>query len=249
MQTITKSRSTSTYFKFQEGDPKENLVGLFNQLIDLGNLYDLWGSSMKTVCQIFARALSGKPREKWSKIVKKQASFTDNNNNCKEFIKMCQTAASKILGMKAFRNQEAAMDNTMTLPSNKPFRDSIKQYFTMNKDMKYLGEEGKSYSVHTLNKQITKMLPLRVWMEYIMSNGEEQNTKEDILDAMESLDTFVKLTKMGNASEKAVSNKSNDGNQNLKKSNNKSNREANQGSINQQKSNPCGIHKGKHDWS
>jgi hypothetical protein len=141
---------------FQEGDPKVNLVSLFKQLIDLGNLCDLWGSSMKTLCQIFARALSGKPRKKWSEIVKKQASFTDNNNNGKEFIKMCQTAASKILGLKAFRNQEAAMDDTMTLPNNKPFRNSIEQYFTMNKDMKYLGEEGESYSVCTLNKQIIK---------------------------------------------------------------------------------------------
>jgi hypothetical protein len=80
---------------------------------------------MKTLCQIFARALSGKPGEKWSEIVKKQASFTDNNNNRKEFVKMCQTAASKILGLKAFRNQEAAMDDLMTLPNNKPFRNSI----------------------------------------------------------------------------------------------------------------------------
>jgi hypothetical protein len=136
---------------------------------------------MKTPCQIFARALSGKPREKWNEIVKKQASFTDNNNNCKEFVKMCQTAASKILGSKALRNQEAAMDDMMTLPNNKPFHNSNKQYFMMNKDMKYLGEEGKSYSVCTLNKQIIKMLPPRVRMEYIMSNGEEQNTKEDIL--------------------------------------------------------------------
>jgi hypothetical protein len=49
---------------FQEGDSKENLVSLFKQLINLGDLYDLWGSSMKTLCQIFARALSGKPRKK-----------------------------------------------------------------------------------------------------------------------------------------------------------------------------------------
>jgi hypothetical protein len=44
---------------------------------------------MKNLCQIFARALSGKPRKKWSEIVKKQASFTNDNNNRKEFIKMC----------------------------------------------------------------------------------------------------------------------------------------------------------------
>jgi hypothetical protein len=85
-------------------------------------------------------------------------------------------------------------------------------------------------------------------MEYIMSNGEEQNTKEDILDMMESLDTFVKLMKMVNASEKAVSNKRNGGNQNLKKSNGKSNSEANKRSNNQKK-NPCMTHEGKHDWS
>jgi hypothetical protein len=118
----------------------------------------------------------------------------------------------------------------------------------VNKDIKYLGEEGKSYSVCTLNKQIIKMLPPRVRMEYIMNNGEEQNTEEDILDMMESLDTFIKLMKMVNASKKAVSNKRNGGNQNLKKSNSKSNSEANERSNNQKK-NPCMIHKGKHDWS
>ncbi len=44
-------------------------------------------------------------------------------------------------------------------------------------------------------------------MEYIMNGGKTKDGKEDILDAMDSLDTFVKLTKMVNASEKANSNK------------------------------------------
>ncbi len=48
---------------FQEGDPKENLITLFKQVIDLGNLYDLWKDSFKTLCQVMARSLSGKPRE------------------------------------------------------------------------------------------------------------------------------------------------------------------------------------------
>ncbi len=88
-------------------------------------------------------------------------------------------------------------------------------------------------------------------MEYIMNGGETKDGKEDIPEAMDSLDTFVKLTKMVNASEKANSNK-NGGNQNKnskKKSNNKSNGEANHGSDNQQTSQPCKIHEGKHTWS
>jgi hypothetical protein len=32
---------------FQEGDPKENLVTLFKQVIDLGNLYYFWKGSFK----------------------------------------------------------------------------------------------------------------------------------------------------------------------------------------------------------
>jgi hypothetical protein len=68
---------------------------------------------------------------------------------------------------------------------------------------------------------------------------------------MDSLDTFVRLTEMVNASEKANSNK-NGGNKNensKKKSNNKSNGEANHGSNNQQTSQPCKIYEGKHTWS
>ncbi len=84
---------------FQEGDPMENLVTLFKQVIDLGNLYDLWKGSFKTLCQVLARSLSGKPQEKWNTSIKECT-----RNHCKEFIKMCQTAATKILGKNAFRN-------------------------------------------------------------------------------------------------------------------------------------------------
>ncbi len=46
-----------------------------------------------------------------------------------------------------------------------------------------------------------------------MNGGKTKDSEEDILEVMDSLDTFVKLNKMVNASEKANSNK-NGGNQN-----------------------------------
>ena len=187
---------------FQEGDPKENLINLFKQIIDLGDLYDLWKDSFKTLCQVMARSLSGKPREKWNASIQ-----APTRNHRQEFIKMCQSTATKILGKNAFRNQEEAMENTMTLPNGKLFRDSIEQYFTINNDMKYLGEKGESFTTRVINKQIVKMLPPKIRMEYIMSGGKTLDINEDILEAMEGLDTFVKLTKMVNASEKAISNK------------------------------------------
>ncbi len=110
-------------------------------------------------------------------------------------------------------------------------------------------KKGKSFTTCIINKQIIKMLPPRIRMEYIMNSGETKDDEEDILEAMDGLDTFVKLTKMVIASEKA--NSKNGGNQNentKKKSNSESNGKANQGRSNQ-KQNPCTIHEGKHDWS
>ncbi len=75
---------------FQQGDPNKNLVTLFKQVIDLGNLYDLWRCSFKTLCQVLARSLSGKPQEKWNASIKECM-----RNHCEEFIKMCQTAKPK----------------------------------------------------------------------------------------------------------------------------------------------------------
>jgi hypothetical protein len=106
---------------FQEGDPKKNLITLFKQVIDLSNLYDLWKGSFKTLCQVMARSLSGKPREKWNASI-----LQPTRNHCEEFIKMCQSAATKILGKNAFRNQEEVMENTMTLPKGKLYRDAVK---------------------------------------------------------------------------------------------------------------------------
>ncbi len=124
----------------------------------------------------------------------------------------------------------------MTVPNGKLYCNSIEQYFTINKDMKYLGEKGKSFTTCVINKQIIKMLPPRIRMEYIMNSGKTKDDKEDILEAMDSLDTFVKLTKMVKTSKKA--NSKNGGNKNKntkKKSNRKSNSKANQGSRNQKK--------------
>ncbi len=134
-----------------------------------------------------ARSLSGKPREKWIASI-----LQPLRNHRKEFIKMCQSAATKIVGKNAFRNQEEAMENTMTLLNGKLYRDAIERYFTINKDMKYLGEMGESFTTCVINKQILKMLPPRIRMEYIMNGGETKDGKEDILEAMDSLDTFVK---------------------------------------------------------
>jgi hypothetical protein len=43
---------------YQNGDVKECLILLYKQVIDLGDLYDYWGTSTKKFGQIVPRALS-----------------------------------------------------------------------------------------------------------------------------------------------------------------------------------------------
>ncbi len=70
------------------------------------------------------------------------------------------------------------MENVMTLPNGKLYRNSIERYFTINKDMKYFGEKGKSFMTCIINKQIIKMLPPRIRMECIINSGKPRMMKK-----------------------------------------------------------------------
>jgi hypothetical protein len=62
--------------------------------------------------------------------------------------------------------------------------------------MKFLGEDGKSFTMKELNKQIKKMLTLQMKLEYINLSGDTLNDKKAILaGAMDKLDTYAKINK------------------------------------------------------
>ncbi len=46
--------------------------------INLGDLYNYWGTSMKKLGQIVLRALSGEHRTKWNEIMSPQQDFISN---------------------------------------------------------------------------------------------------------------------------------------------------------------------------
>jgi hypothetical protein len=83
-----------------------------------------------------------------------QQTFTSNLSNRDIFINMCKKFSTEILGPNAFKDQETTMDKGMKLPNYKKLHDSIEQYATINKNMKFLREEGKSFIMRGLNKQI-----------------------------------------------------------------------------------------------
>ena len=94
-----------------------------------------------------------------------QQKFLSNLSNRDTFIDMCKKLSMEILGLNAFKDQETAMDEGMKLPNDKKLHDAIEQYMTINKNMKFLGEEGKSFTVRELNKQIKKMLTPQMRLE------------------------------------------------------------------------------------
>jgi hypothetical protein len=87
-----------------------------------------------------------------------QQKFLSNLSNRDTFINMCKKLSTEVLSPSAFKDQETDMDKRMKLPNDKKLHDAIKQYATINKNMRFLGEEGESLTMRELNKQIKKML-------------------------------------------------------------------------------------------
>jgi hypothetical protein len=115
--------------------------------IDLGDFYDYWGTSVKKLGQIVSRALSREHRTKWNESMSSQQDFISSLSNRDTFIDMCKKLSMEILGSNAFKDQETAMDKGVKLSNDKKLGDAKEQYATINENMKFLGEEGKSFTV------------------------------------------------------------------------------------------------------
>jgi hypothetical protein len=109
----TKSKFTLTSTK--NGDIKVCLILLYKQVINLGYLYDYWGTSMKKLGQIVLGALSGEHQTKWNEIMSSRQDFISNLSNRDTFINMCKKLSTEILGPNAFKDHKTAMDEGMKL--------------------------------------------------------------------------------------------------------------------------------------
>jgi hypothetical protein len=95
---------------YQNGDTKECLILLYKQVLDLGDLYDYWGTSIKKLGQVVSHALSREHQTKWNEIMVSQQTFTSNLSNRDTFIDTCKKLSTEILDPNAFKDQETAMD-------------------------------------------------------------------------------------------------------------------------------------------
>jgi hypothetical protein len=87
------------------------------------------------------------------------------------------------------------VDEGMKLPNDKKLHGAMVRYATINKKMKFLGEEGKSFTMRELKKQIKKMLTPQIRLEYVKLGGDTLKDKMFILAAMDKLDTYAKMNR------------------------------------------------------
>jgi hypothetical protein len=191
-----KEKKVKEYINiYQNGDTKECFILLYKQVINLEDLYDYWGTSMKKLGQIVLPALGREHRTKWNEIMLSQQDFISNLSNMDTFIDMCKKLSTEILGPNEFKDQETAMDEGMKLPNDKKLCDANEQHVTINKNIKFLGEESNSFTMRELNKQIKKMLTPQMRLEYIKLGGDTLNNKMAIITAMDKLDTYAKMNR------------------------------------------------------
>ncbi len=210
---------------------------------------DYWGTSMKKLGQIVLRALSREHRSKWNEIMSSHQDFISNLSNRNTFIDMRKKLSTEFHGPNAFKDQETDMDEEMKLFNDKKLCDVVEQYTTINENMKFLGEEGKSFTMRELNKQIKKMLTLQMRLEYVKLGGDTLNNKKVILAARDELSTYAKMNR--EIAELEQKQKNNNENASVKSDGSKGNCKGQQKGNNNDKSrelNPCKTHDGQHDW-
>jgi hypothetical protein len=57
--------------EWKTGDVEANLVALMNQMVSLGEIYDMWddAAGAKKLCQTMSRALEGQVQDDWQELV------------------------------------------------------------------------------------------------------------------------------------------------------------------------------------
>jgi hypothetical protein len=105
--------------------------------------------------------------------------------------------------------------------------------------MKLLGEEGESFTLRELNKQIKKMLTPRMRLEYVKLGGDTLNDKNVILAAIDKLGIYAKTNREIAESERKKKNGSEK--RWLK-------RQKQRIAERSRELNPCKTHDGQHDW-
>ena len=75
---------------WKTGDNKANLVALMNQLVSLGDVYEMWeDGKSKKLCQTMSRALEGQVRDDWQELVNDRDNWNEDEQK-KKFIRMLQ---------------------------------------------------------------------------------------------------------------------------------------------------------------
>ena len=105
---------------------------------------------------------------------------------------MLQSLAQKVLGDQAHENQIAAMESGLTY-SGYDHVSGIKRLFVINEMLLYLGEDAEQMTIKKLQKYIVYALKGQCKSQYIDRDGDELNTKADIIKCIERCEKSIAL--------------------------------------------------------
>ncbi len=126
---------------YKTGNNKANLVALMNQMVTLGDLYEMWeNEKSKKLAQTMLQALEGQVRDDWQEIMSERDKW-DEDEQKQKFVQMLQTVGTKTFGPKV--PKQSLCIGTYWL-------------IQINQLMPYLGIYAQPYSMEELNKIIVK---------------------------------------------------------------------------------------------
>mmetsp|Transcript_43315 Transcript_43315/g.77844 ORF Transcript_43315/g.77844 Transcript_43315/m.77844 type:complete len:694 (-) Transcript_43315:365-2446(-) len=180
---------------YKDSDPKDQFIELQKRIFTtFANRYDYFkDGKAKMLSQTYGRCLIGSCETEWNKLVEPIRDW-DTTQIKPKIKKLLQKHAMKVLGRKAFDNQQDAMEAGMVKPKSMSLSASIERLYTINEDMKMMTENGESYSDAVMAKKIIyKALIGSARVEYVKKGGRNKTDKEDILEIMEDIEEALEV--------------------------------------------------------
>jgi hypothetical protein len=165
---------------FKTGDNDANLVGLMSQIVNLGDLYEMWGNrKSRKLAQMMSWALDGQVRDDWLEIINEQDNW-DGDNMKEQFIRLLQNLGMKTFGPKAYKQQCKVMENGSIKISENNLWAGTHRLFQINWLIIYLSIYAHKYSIKEMNKIIVKSLSPKAMCKYVGEGGDDLVDKSDI---------------------------------------------------------------------
>ena len=172
---------------WRDGDNARILIDVLSKSISICKKYNLYNNTgdWKAVAQGVSRALTGKCKKEWDKLVNDLNNWNAGGANKHKLL--VQKFSQKVFKKKGYETQKDAMREGLSYQGH-DHREAIEQLYELNKLLPFLCEDASSFDEEDFCRNvIPATLRPMARVDYIKKGGKNLRNEEEILDVLEEV--------------------------------------------------------------